>query len=63
MPFGLGVGETLLTFVLLLFVCALPLGVVVWAIVVLRRLQQGQAELLTRLAAIERRLDQWGQSP
>jgi len=56
MPFGLDPFETILTYVVLVLVYVLPLAVVVWIVVTLKRLQRGQAELLLKLAAIERRL-------
>jgi hypothetical protein len=56
MPFGLGLGETLLTLVALLLVYVLPLVAIAWTMLVLVRLRRGQTELLARLSVIERQL-------
>ncbi len=56
MPFGLGVGESIVTLLVVVLMYALPMTATVWAVVTLVRLRRGQGDILTRLAAIERKL-------
>ena len=55
MEFGLGIDYYFPLFMSAL-ISLIPFAAGVWALVVLRRLQRGQEELLVRLTAIERRL-------
>ena len=56
MPFGLGPGESLMVLFGVLVSGVLPAACVIWVIVTLTRIRSGQQEILTRMAALERRL-------
>lgn len=55
-PFGLGSGEAVMILAVMAAFWALPLIAVVWALVTLKRIRDGQETLLARLQLIERML-------